>query len=228
MKVVLQCHFDHPLEHPVPKINKVAMASEKHSLCTKSVVHSSWSDSIVGDAGLTPSKHQPIAIKPAVKKVVVHATNLHGPQQQVLPLSSKSNDNINNIESDISAGTKLNQCSSWSYSIIGEECLSKLRVQDAKIKHPKKNLVLVESSSLLTTQGTVPTHGSICKEHKVPHSVEMPNNLLHCKRKNVVSSEHFASVNLHDTQSTTDIAPTPVLSDLEPFVMIIQNNLLKL
>jgi hypothetical protein len=40
----------------VPKINKVAMASEKHSLCTKSVVHSSWSDSIIGDAGLSPSK----------------------------------------------------------------------------------------------------------------------------------------------------------------------------
>jgi hypothetical protein len=80
MKVVLQLHFDHPLEHPVPKINKVAMASQKHSLCTKSVVHSSWSDSIVGDAGLTPSKRQAIAIKHAVKKVAVGATNLRGPQ----------------------------------------------------------------------------------------------------------------------------------------------------
>jgi hypothetical protein len=56
IKVVLQRRFDHPLEHLVPKINKVAMASEKHSLCTKSVVHSSWSDSIIGDAGLSPSK----------------------------------------------------------------------------------------------------------------------------------------------------------------------------
>jgi hypothetical protein len=103
-------------------------------------------------------------------------------------------------------------------------------VQDAKIKHPEKNLVIAESSSLPTTQGTVPTHGSICKEHKVPHYVEVSNNLLHCKRKNAVSSEHFVSVNLHDTQSTTiehhkemaiakstDIAPTPVLSVLEPF-----------
>jgi hypothetical protein len=98
-------------------------------------------------------------------------------------LSSKSNDNLNNIESDISASTKLNQCSSWSDSIIGEECLSKLRVQDAKIKHPKKNLVIAESSSLPTTQGTIPTHGSICKKHKVPHCVEMPNNPLHCKWK---------------------------------------------
>jgi hypothetical protein len=179
---------------------------------------------------LTLSKQQAIAMTPAVKKVAVGATNLHGPQQQVLPLSSKSNDNMNNIESDISAGTKQNQCSSWSDSIIGEECLSKLRVQDAKMKHPKKNLVIAESSSLPTIQGTISTHGSICKEHKVPHCVEMPNNLLHCKRKNAVSSEHFASVNLHDMQSTTiehhkemaianstDIAPTPVLPVLGPF-----------
>jgi hypothetical protein len=42
-----------------------------------------------------------------VKKVAVGATDLHGPQQQVIPLSSKSNENMNNIESDISAGTKL-------------------------------------------------------------------------------------------------------------------------
>jgi hypothetical protein len=42
-----------------------------------------------------------------VKKVAVGATDLHGPQQQVFPLSSKSNENMNNIESDISAGTKL-------------------------------------------------------------------------------------------------------------------------
>jgi hypothetical protein len=31
MKVVLQRCFDHPHEHAVPKINKVAMASQKHS-----------------------------------------------------------------------------------------------------------------------------------------------------------------------------------------------------
>jgi hypothetical protein len=104
-------------------------------------------------------------------------------------------------------------------------------MQDAKIKHPEKNLVIAESSSLPTTQDTVPTHGSICKEHKVPHCVEMSNNLFHCKRKNAFSSEHLASVNLHDTQSTTighhkemaivkstDIAPTLVLPVLEPFL----------
>jgi hypothetical protein len=33
---------------------------------------SSWSDSIIGDAGLTSSKQQAIGIKPAVKKVVTH------------------------------------------------------------------------------------------------------------------------------------------------------------
>jgi hypothetical protein len=49
-----------------------------------------------------------------VKKVAASGTNLHGPRQQVLPLSSKSNDNIDNIESGISVGTKLNQRSSWS------------------------------------------------------------------------------------------------------------------
>jgi hypothetical protein len=81
LKVMLQCHFDHPLEHPIPKINKDTMTSEKHSRCTKSIVRSSWSDSITGDAGLTPSKQQAIAMNPAVKKVGAGATNLHGPQQ---------------------------------------------------------------------------------------------------------------------------------------------------
>jgi hypothetical protein len=103
-------------------------------------------------------------------------------------------------------------------------------VHDAKIKRPKEKVVFVASSSLPTTQGTVPTHGSTCKEHKVPHNVETPNRLLHCKRKNAVSSEHFTSVNLHDTQLTTiehhgemtiakstDIAPTSVQPVLEPF-----------
>jgi hypothetical protein len=112
MKVVLQHHFDHPLEHPVPKINKVAMTSEKHSLCTNSIVRSSWNDSIIGDAGLTPSKQQAIAIKPAVKMVAAGATNLHGPRQQVLPLSSKSSDSMDNIESDFSFRTKQNVRSS--------------------------------------------------------------------------------------------------------------------
>jgi hypothetical protein len=97
--------------------------------------------SIIGDAGLTPSKQQTIAIKPVVKKVAASPTNLHGPQKQILRLSSQSNDNMDNIESDISVGTKLNQRSSWSDSIIDEECSNKLRVQDAKIKHPKKKLV---------------------------------------------------------------------------------------
>jgi hypothetical protein len=156
--------------------------------------------SIIGDAGLTPSKQQTIAIKPVVKKVAASPTNLYGPQKQILRLSSQSNDNMDNIESDISVGTKLNQRSSWSDSIIGEECSNKLRVQDAKIKHPKKKLVFAENYSLPTTQGTVPTHGSIYKEHKVPHCVETPNRLLHCKRKNAVSSKHFALVNLHDRQ----------------------------
>jgi hypothetical protein len=95
MKVVLQRRFDHPHEHPIPKINKVA-----------------WLLRNILFAGLTPSMQQAIAIKPAMKKVAVGARNLHGPPQQVLPLSSKSNDNMNNIEYDISAGTKLKQCSS--------------------------------------------------------------------------------------------------------------------
>jgi hypothetical protein len=137
---------------------------------------------------------------------------------------------MDNIESDISVGTKLNRRSSWSDSIIGEEYSNKHRVHNAKIKHPKQKLVFAESSSLPTTQGIVPTQGSICKEHKVPHYVETPNKLLHCKQKNAVSSELFASINLHDTQSTTiehhqemdiakstDIAPTPVQPVLEPF-----------
>jgi hypothetical protein len=76
------------------------------NILTKSIVRSTWSDSIIGDAGLTPSKQQAIAVKPAVKKVPAGATNLHGPWQQVLPLSNKSNDYMNNIHSDISVGTK--------------------------------------------------------------------------------------------------------------------------
>jgi hypothetical protein len=191
MKVVRQCRFDHPLEHHVPKINMVAMASQKHSLCTKSIVRSSWSESIIGDAGLTPSKHQDIAIKPAAKKVPPGAANLHCPRQQVLLLSSKSYGNMNNIESDISVGTKLNQRLSWCDSIICEECSNKFKVEDDKIKHPKKMLVFAESSSLPTTQGTVPTHGSICKEHKVHRCVEMPNRLLHCKWENVIFFKTF-------------------------------------
>jgi hypothetical protein len=35
MKLVLQCQFDPPIEHPVPKINKIAMTYEKHSFGTK-------------------------------------------------------------------------------------------------------------------------------------------------------------------------------------------------
>jgi hypothetical protein len=49
MKLVLQCQFDPPIEHPVPKINKISMTSEKHSFGTKSIVCSSWRDSIIGD-----------------------------------------------------------------------------------------------------------------------------------------------------------------------------------
>jgi hypothetical protein len=152
MKVMLQHHFDYPLGLLVPKINKVDMAFEKHSLCTKLIVHSSWSYSIIGDAGMTPSKQQDIAIKPVVKKVAAGATNLHGPWQQVLPLFSKSNHNMDNIEYDILVGTKLNQRSSWSDSIIGEECSNKLRVQDDKIKYPKKKLVFAEFFSFHNTR----------------------------------------------------------------------------
>jgi hypothetical protein len=36
--------------------------------------------------------------------------------------------------------TKQDVCSSWNDSIIGEECLKKLRAQDAKILLPKKKL----------------------------------------------------------------------------------------
>jgi hypothetical protein len=79
-----------------------------------------------------------------VKKVAAVATSFHGPRQQVLPLSSKSNDNMDNIESDISIGNKLNQSSSCNDSIIGEECSNKHRVHDAKIKHPKMKIVFAE------------------------------------------------------------------------------------
>jgi hypothetical protein len=37
--------------------------------------------------------------------------------------------------------TKKDVCSSWIDSVIGEECLKKLRAQDAKILHPKKKVV---------------------------------------------------------------------------------------
>jgi hypothetical protein len=141
MKVVLQRHFDHPREHPVPKITKVAMASEKHSLCTNSIVRSSWSDSITGGAGLTLSKQQGIAVKPAVKKVAAGATNLHGPQQQVLPLSSKSGDNMDNIESDFSIRIKQNVRSSWITNIVGDTYLNMLQQQATTFQNDDKKMV---------------------------------------------------------------------------------------
>jgi hypothetical protein len=63
--------------------------------------------------------------------------------------------------------TKQVVCSSWNDSVIGEECLKKLRAQDAKILHPQKKLVFAESSSFPTKQGTFSTHGSICKERNI-------------------------------------------------------------
>jgi hypothetical protein len=129
---------------------------------------------------LNPSKQQAIEIKPAVKMVAAGATNIQGPRQRVLPLSSKCKDNM---ESNISFGSKLNDRSSWDDSAIGEECLNKLRVQDMKIEHFKKKLVFTESSSFPTKQGTVPTHGNICKDPKTPQCVVTPNRLLHCKNK---------------------------------------------
>jgi hypothetical protein len=149
MKVVVQRHFDHPLEHPVQKINMVAMASEKHSLCTNSIVRSSLSDSIIGDAGLTPSKQQAIAIKPAVKKVAAGATNLHAPHQQVLPLSSKSSDSMDNIESDFSIHTKQNVRSSWITVIVGDTYLNMLQQQATMFQNDDKKMVPECSQSFI-------------------------------------------------------------------------------
>jgi hypothetical protein len=149
MKVVVQRHFDHPLEHPVQKINMVAMASEKHSLCTNSIVRSSLSDSIIGDAGLTPSKQQAIAIKPAVKKVAAGATNLHAPHQQVLPLSSKSSDSMDNIESDFSIHTKQNVRSSWITVIVGDTYLNMLQQQATMFQNDDNKMVPECSQSFI-------------------------------------------------------------------------------
>jgi hypothetical protein len=55
MKLMLEHKFDPPIEHLVPKINKIAITSEKHSFGTKSNVRSSWSDSIIGDVVPTHS-----------------------------------------------------------------------------------------------------------------------------------------------------------------------------
>jgi hypothetical protein len=109
MKAMLQRRFDPPIEERVHKTTSVAATiSSTHFLPTKSAMKSSWSDSIIGDVCLTLSKQQAIVIKHAVKKVAASATSLHGPQRYVLPLSSKSNDNMDTIESDISIGNKLN------------------------------------------------------------------------------------------------------------------------
>jgi hypothetical protein len=78
--------------------------------------------------------------------------------------------------------TKQDVHSSWNDSVIGEECLKKLRAHDAKILHPKKKLVFVEGSSFPTKQGTFSTHGSICKERNIPQCVETLNKLLYCKK----------------------------------------------
>jgi hypothetical protein len=55
MKLMLEHKFDPPIEHLVPKINKIAITSKKHSFGTKSNVRSSWSDSIIGDVVPTHS-----------------------------------------------------------------------------------------------------------------------------------------------------------------------------
>jgi hypothetical protein len=72
-----------------------------------------------------------------------------------------------------------------------------------KIEHSKKKLIFAESSFFPIKQGTVPTHGSICKDPKIPQCIVTPNGLLHCKSKKAVASENLASVNLLDKQSTT-------------------------
>jgi hypothetical protein len=67
---VLQHRFDPPIEHPIPKINKIAMTSKKHSFGTKSNVSSSWSDSIIGDVLPTHSYGN--------KTVATHSQRCHG------------------------------------------------------------------------------------------------------------------------------------------------------
>jgi hypothetical protein len=75
MKLVLQYQFDPLIEHPVPKINKIAMTSEKHSFGTKSNVRSSWSDSIIGDVLPTHSYDN--------KVVATHSQRCHGSEQKL-------------------------------------------------------------------------------------------------------------------------------------------------
>jgi hypothetical protein len=77
MKLVLQRQFDPPIEHHVPKINKIAMTSEKHSFGTKSNVHSSWSTSIIGDMLPTHSYGN--------KTVATHSQRCHGSEQKLKP-----------------------------------------------------------------------------------------------------------------------------------------------
>jgi hypothetical protein len=77
MKLVLQRQFDPPIEHPVPKINKIAMTSEKHSFGTKWNVGSSSSDSIIGDVLPTHSYGK--------KTVATHSQRCHGSEQKLKP-----------------------------------------------------------------------------------------------------------------------------------------------
>jgi hypothetical protein len=77
MKLVLQRQFDPPIEHPIPKINKIAMTFGKHSFGTKSNVHSLWSESIIGDVLPTHSYGN--------KTVATHSQRCHGSEQKLKP-----------------------------------------------------------------------------------------------------------------------------------------------
>jgi hypothetical protein len=77
MKLVLQRQFDPPIEHHVPKINKIAMTSKNHSFGTKSNVCSSWSDSIIGEVLPTHSYGN--------KSVATHSQTCHGSEQKLKP-----------------------------------------------------------------------------------------------------------------------------------------------
>ena len=188
---MLQRRFDPPLK-PEKKID---VACGTKLLDTKQAVCLSWIDSVIGVAGLNQSKQQAIERKPTVKMVAPGATNIQGPRQRVLPLSSKSNDSM---ASDISFGSKLNERSSWVDSVIGEECLNKLRAQDAKkFRHVQNK----NSNSPITMEKTIISSKFPCDEQpgqKSACSIKNKSSVLQCKIDEPVVSEYLFMPTEHE------------------------------
>jgi hypothetical protein len=72
----------------------------------------------VGDAGMNELKQHSSALNQAS----LGANNLQCSGQITQPLSSKSSDSMDNIESDLQ-----NFCSSWTTNIIGDKYLNMLQ-----------------------------------------------------------------------------------------------------